>query len=234
VNCVRIDLHKSISPRIEGLTMNESYEKFMDEWSNEEHHKDQSFIRDGIIDPVRWDRTDLKVMFLLKEAYDKRKRPEGFDLREIVREKWKKPKNKTWRSLSAWAYICHHAKDAKSLLSKIFSEQQFEVLRSCAIVNLKKSRGVSESKMDDIIEHTLRDKQRLLDQIALINPKIIVCGGTMSAVEKLYSDEDIEAPYENVWKIQDRYFVKFKHPAGRFSSLMNYSLGFLLLKSGAV
>ncbi len=122
--------------------MPDEHDQLLHQWEQLPNHKDQCFIRDGIIDVSRWQTANRKVLFLLREAYDRKKRPEGYDLRQVIREKWKGPKTKTWWTVANWAFAAlHGTSDRIPPLTEDSKQQRREALLSAAVVNLKKARG---------------------------------------------------------------------------------------------
>lgn len=82
------------------------------EWRLRERHRKQPFITGGVIDPAKWEGAPRKVLFLLKEAYDTSPASQGFDLCELVRDRWKGPRGRTWFQIGRWAHLIQHSKPA--------------------------------------------------------------------------------------------------------------------------
>src|SRR5271165_5608368 len=81
----------------------DAHEKLLTDWSQQTHHqgKGKYFIKDGIVDPRRWDSLARpKVLLLLKEAYHEER--EHWDLRKYVR-KLEHP-NGTLLNSAYWCY----------------------------------------------------------------------------------------------------------------------------------
>lgn len=63
-----------------------------------------------------------------------------------------------------------------------------ELLSQVAIINIKKSSGVSNSDNSDLYYYAAWDKELLICQIRLINPTVIICGGTYGMLRCLFTD----------------------------------------------
>jgi len=207
------------------------HEKLLDTWPS----KGRLFIKDGIIDMDRWRSADPKVLLLLKEA-----RHNGvgtWDLREYLREE-PKPRG-TWRKSAYWCYAIPYIKRG-SLPGLPFLpdrkaefDQAVEALRSSAIVNIKKSDGKNTSRDEDIERHARRDKRLIQRQIERIKPDVVICGGTWRFVEDWWPDKI--RLYDGVYRVGQRVFINFWHPAYRVSDeLKYYALAAMLHFSNAL
>jgi len=85
-------------------------------WARETHHDSKNFIWDGPIDPDHWFARNRRVVFLLKEAYDRRE--QGFDLcnslatKSLLAQKGLKqlsaPSRRMWWTVARWAFAVLH------------------------------------------------------------------------------------------------------------------------------
>lgn len=197
------------------------HDDFLDKWSQLDRHRNKCFIRDGIIDPVNWGK-DRKILFILREAYDRCHRPEGFDLCHTIREKWKGPKGRTWWTVARWAFIAHYGTEVWTPpLLKHSKPLWRESLIASAVVNVKKSNGRKRSDLKEIKCYAHEDAVWLRGQIDIINPDIVICGGTWKAIRPLWVSEP-ECVFDRVYRIGSRLFLSFQHPANRSSTSLNY------------
>jgi len=206
-------------------------------WRDTNRHVAKNFIADGIIDPELWCESDLKVMFLLKEAYCSKEwkghQNQTLDLCQHIRD-WGGPKYKIWHTVAAWAYglqKMHEDPDSKiySFPSDDEKEETRKALFSSAVVNVKKSSGESSSNDDDLYEYVKSDWYYVLEQIKLIDPQIIVCGGTWWNVIRKHVIESEGKKYfeelkvsEWVYEYSGYFFVDFWHPANQYPNKLNY------------
>lgn len=171
------------------------FEEFLDDWKKEYPH-DARFVRDGAVDWNVWvSRKSPKVLFLLKEAYTDE--PNGFDLRDYVRQ-WRKWKG-TWQGAAIVTKAIHDAANGRILFDKTsFEEERAELLQSIAIVNIKKAYGDSKSHYDDLLEYARRDAGRIIKEIEMLEPDVIVCGGTRWLLEEALRANDPECGHGRI------------------------------------
>ncbi len=171
-----------------------------------------SFVSDGIVNPEKWfslNDSEERIMFLLKEAYDKSETPLDWDeAKWLNQEKCMKncsyesdcskcditgttfnfiasvvygiTENPT-KSYDSWLGIETHNHSEYKIKRR-------ESLRKIAVVNIKKSDGKSSSSDDDIYYYAAVDKDLLIEQIKLINPTTIICGGTYKYLRCIFTD----------------------------------------------
>ena len=172
-----------------------------------------NFIKDGVIDKDKWDKVNCKVLLLLKEAYSD-KSPTGFDLCLTIRDKWKGIKksgrDNTWINSALWCYAAQKISSAMPDPNKN-NPTLNEALLQAAVINIKKSDGKKRSKMKEIRAIAKRDGNFIKEQIAMINPEIVICGNTWVSVNHLYPKAIRLLP--RVWFADGMYFINFWHPA---------------------
>lgn len=190
------------------------------------------FISDGPIDEGIWsDRTSGKhIMFLLKEAYGD---STGWSLNEWLNETG--PSTNIWYRVVEWTYGISNT-TATEIAKYSPSEISFEVPKSCpnewlgqiAVMNIKKSGGKSSSDYDEILAYAKADEAELIREIEIIDPDIIVCGGTIEALDYLAGDTikkercDNWFYYTNAFGGRERLVLDYYHPANRYPALLNY------------
>jgi hypothetical protein len=214
--------------------MSAEHDALMQEWEQLPEHKDQCFIRVGIIDHSRWERAPRKVLFILREAYDRKKRAEGDDLCQLLQRK-NGPFSKTWWTVANWAYAAlHGTPDCIPTITKDSQPRRREALLSTAVVNLKKSKGVSTSDREDILSYARNDAKLIHRQVELIDPQIVICGNTWKAARQVWQAE-AAAIYNRAFRIGERIFIDYWHPANRWPKDLNYfALACILQNCGAL
>ena len=203
--------------------MTDEHEILLDKWANQNHHSGNGFVHDGIVDPKRWNKSKIKLLFLLKEAYSNPARPEDFDLRVLLRDVWKGPKGILFWYAAYWAYAVHNCDRTETLSLPETPEElnlASEYLLSSAIVNVKKSSGQTHSDMENIKQYAKLDGELLKKQINIINPEIVICGNTWVAVRYLWPE--VISNYDLTWQNTNILFVDFWHPANQFPKKLNY------------
>ena len=137
----------------------------------------KNFCSDGILVPQRWESSNSKILFLLKETY--------VDFIDITGELGPKGTSKTfWRKMKLWTYIVDELFENRNpdpnkvgVIKEIPND-------TSAYVNLKKNAEkiarTNDFKSDDadIMQYVEHDKEYLVEQIKMINPKIILCCST--------------------------------------------------------
>lgn len=129
--------------------------------------------KDGIVDYETYVQANRKVLFVMKEV----NQWDGGDLREMLR---KGPRYQMWHTVARWAAGILRGFPPFDEIDKY--EVLVESIRSIATINLKKTSGEASADMSVINAFALMDRQLLLDQIQMINPDIIVAGGTFDSL----------------------------------------------------
>jgi hypothetical protein len=213
------------------------HELLLDKWAAQTHHSGKGFVRDGIIDMQRWVEKNVKILFLLKEAYSDPSKPFDWDLRVLLRDEWKGPKGVLFWNAAYWAYLIHKMRNESTTPPLPNSSDHYvsltNALLSTAVVNVKKSSGQPYSDIDEIKHYAQLDSEFLKLQIDIIDPTIIVCGSTWNSVKHIWPDT--VQVYDLVWTNNTCIFIDFWHPANQFPSQLNYhSLADILRSSGAL
>lgn len=135
---------------------------------------------DGIIDIDTWKKTNLKILFLLKDSYRpidengdyNTARFSSYVLDYIANKTKDEIKDKTWKQVLLWA----------NAISKNCGFGKIENLKSVAFMNVNKLAFISKkntnSKNSDLKIAVNEDKDILKEQLEIISPDIIVCGNT--------------------------------------------------------
>jgi hypothetical protein len=204
----------------------------MERWMTKIFHQDKKFIKDGIIDILRWQDADRKIMLLLKEAYG-----DYGDLCSLIKDEWKGPKYKMWWTASYWLYAL--TKSSKNYIPPFPREQkQFEecikYLLSSAVVNIKKSGGETSSNHEDLLKYVREDGNLLKEQISLINPGIIICGYTFDYLKEIWSGNITPVGDSNriFTTSENHIIIDWWHPANQYpDDLCYYALCAIIQES---
>jgi hypothetical protein len=181
------------------------------------------FISDGILDYNVWIKQCPKILFILKETKD-----DYYKLNQPV------PADKVnglfWFNIARWTYAIKELY-YKNLASLIFpnNDELKKEINEIAIVDIKKTNEEKTlSEKVDIIKYADDDREFLMEQIEIINPQVIVCGGTFEEYKNhIYNGEITNnnmIKYKcsgsidsSVWKHRHRIVFYFYHPSSRFS-----------------
>ncbi|WP_201571024.1 hypothetical protein [Psychrobacter nivimaris] len=188
------------------------------DWKNRESHRGKLFITDGVIDKELWDNSQNRVLFLLKEAYDSKRVEGSWDLPALIRRE--KVSGRTFKPMAQWAYGIHGLMDNKGIIP--FQEDGPDVklaLLSSSIINLKKSSGAKKSSSKNLARYVEEDWDLISEQIAIIQPKIVICGNTWCLIRTKISHQKIS---DRAYLSGSVLYIDYWHPANRASNKMNY------------
>ncbi|WP_367110956.1 hypothetical protein [uncultured Psychrobacter sp.] len=187
-------------------------------WKESELHKNRLFITDGIIKHDDWEKSESKILFLLKEAYDSKPQKETWDLSKHIQRK--KVSGRTLKPMAQWAYGINHVMSNNEIITyKSDGEEVKHALLSSAVINLKKSQGKSKSNNDNLKVYVEADWHLIKEQMKSISPKIVICGNTWSLIKGKISYQEIS---DRAYLSEGILFIDYWHPANRAANKMNY------------
>jgi uracil-DNA glycosylase len=79
-----------------------------------------------------------------------------------------------------------------------------------AVINIKKTQGESKSDDKDLHNLSKKNKSLLAEQVALLSPDVVICGGTMRYVANFC---DLEKFANNIMRYNDFFFFDLYHPS---------------------
>lgn len=195
--------------------MNEQeYRNLMCEWATEVREwtgkHDATFFKDGIFNQEAWDKSEIKLLFVLKEVHEKTKgasEPSAYGIENSIDfvstenggSDPYKGEEAMWKRVGILANAIFKMKTNPSAIPQ-YEELQKEMQdnnnhkKTCdriAVINLKKLAGGNyadskESKATLCFEcHATKFYDKLIKQIDLIDPTIIICCGKNSVIESL-------------------------------------------------
>lgn len=216
------------------------------EWK--ERHKAQgytSFIQDGIVEPEVWFGESHRILFILKEAYNGDGIP---NVDSNLIEELKLPdgsKGRIWSAVAEWVYgleqttsneipvfdnwlgITEHTNDA-------YRKRKCDLLRKCAILNVKKSNGVNGSDESDLRVYIEEDADLIRKQIEIIQPTIIVFGSTFHLIKDMI-ETDLDKRYRilgddsslmpndrGCYSLGNKTLIAYYHPANQYPATLNF------------
>lgn len=202
----------------------EENEKLKKEWK--EKRPKGCMIWDGIICPHQWYHSDLKLMFIAREAYDKDEDSEDWD----IAEEWnwarglfkvKKPASQTTHYKTAcWTYAIDLALRNKEV---VFEEDarnnDFQpcrkIMLGSAFINIKKVGGKSRSDINELRRIVCEDKELLSKQIEIINPNVVyLCGkNQINILDVIFDGKTKIAETELCYDWNGRLLISYYHPA---------------------
>lgn len=218
-------------------------EKLFDKWAQKHEKKLSSgkpylveheppyggFVRDGIIDPENWDKQKLKICFILNEAggyNDRAVYPEGHDLAAEWKEKG--CFTKLMKNMVVWIQAVHDAfippidYDKGRIMSK-----QHELIRSIAIINIRKSDGQVKPNFKELKNFSHTDAAEIRKELEIISPDIIfTCNNFKNLSGKrpenstprskrqwVFYDDEIDVAERRSFKWEDALILNLWSPA---------------------
>lgn len=178
-----------------------------------------NIITDGVVSWEDYFKSELKILFVLKEANSDEA---NWDLRELLRDG---ERNFTWNNITRWIkWIREISKNYNwNKIVKISPKDRKNFLLSIAAINVKKEIGGRDVADNDIVyKSAFNDKEYLKEQVEIYEPDLIICCGTSSAfLDSVYCDIKIDwkMTFNGVWyiKIDNKIIVSYNHPEARVS-----------------
>lgn len=148
-------------------TLRDKEERLFDEW----RQKRPDLVADGVVDERIWLSRHPRILFVLKEANNF-----SGDLRDFLREGGR---TQTWDSVARWVEGMRRLPDTVfwADLSHIES-RRLEILRSIAVMNVKKSSGGHTSVSKELESAARQDSELLQKQFSLYEADITICCGS--------------------------------------------------------
>jgi hypothetical protein len=187
----------------------------------------KDFIPCGLVDEDSYSASAPKVLFLLKEVNSKNLdwNVPGHVQRQISTGKIRL----TWKRMGMWSYAIHN--NFPEYESLVKDKEAIKVgLKSIAITNVKKSRGQNVSKYYEIRKHAWMDKDLWQTELQIMDPDIVICGGTYSIITKILglerhficrTNNSKRSFYYSTWTLNNHQVLifNFYHPAVRKSHI---------------
>lgn len=89
-------------------------------------------------------------------------------------------------------------------------------LLEISIINLKKTPGGGSSNSDDVLAATIYGKELLKEEITIVDPQLIICGGTFHFAKILFNIDDTQVSLlpsgASYFIIDNRIYLEFVHP----------------------
>ncbi|MDY3822323.1 MAG: hypothetical protein SOZ82_04345 [Eubacteriales bacterium] len=221
----------------------QAHNKLMTEWKS--RHKAagyKEFVTDGVVCPEVWFSQTTRVLYILKEPNNDNK-GDGTD--------WNLPdylnrpdgsKGRIWTAVAEWQYALQNT-TADSIPAfdnwlcgpvgdmRKYREIQKNLLKQCAVLNIKKSNGRNPSDDIDLSRYVSEDGDLLKRQIAIISPTVIVCGSTFhllkdgvgqSDKKRIFGEETSSFPDKGCFPVDGKIGIAYYHPVNRYPALLSY------------
>ena len=150
------------------------------------------FVRDGIVNLENWKKQKVRICFILNEAGGRGEMPHYPDGSDLAAE-WneKGSFSKFMFKLSVWTKAIQDSFNPPNTYNKgDVSKIRDELIRSIAIVNIKKSDGQRRSDFELLQRFAAEDAEELKKELELVNPNIIICGENMKFLRGKRPEEE--------------------------------------------
>lgn len=214
--------------------INEKLNTLFDEWKTiMNRNGDKGFCYDGLIyrggkEDSLWLQSNRRIVFLLKEQNDN----DGEDVREWTGSiNGCTPNGNFFNRISAWLYGLTHVTDSgyPSMNEAFNPEIQMKVLSEYpyAYVNVKKETGTAIANDSIVYDHAARYASFLRQELDILSPNIIVCGGGIvfrSAIYTIYPDVNFQGINDWVYfsDSHDLLLINGYHPVAHKSNEAMY------------
>jgi hypothetical protein len=177
---------------------------------------------DGPIDEAQWWNAQVRVLFMSKDCNDSRQvmKPVGYDLCRLLREIDRNSKHsRTFqRELGRWAHAIHQFSVGRTVSYDAISPQDAaKALLSTAVMNVKKLAGTSNANDAELKAAVARDNLRILKQIEILSPTVVVCCGTFKYLKGGVPDLEKTARATRCFRQNHVYWIDQWHPSFRFA-----------------
>ena len=151
-------------------------DKLLADWKEDADKKSGNpvFFIDGVVDPDTYYKQDKRLLFVLKEAYATENTADLINEADWLSGNHEGAiKSQTFKRIAMWTGIT-------------FGDEKIEqtykwddlIFRKIALINIKKYDGKRRSDNKNLEEHATDYAEKIIKQIELINPTIIICGYT--------------------------------------------------------
>ena len=148
------------------------------------------FMSDGVPCPEDFEKENIKITFVLKEANE----PIGnWDMRDWINECGADKQGGTWNNIARWTQAILEGGDYQQNIS---TANRRRLLKRISFLNLKKVGGSEKSKPHEIRRYAQDDAALILEQLTIYRPDIIV-GGGINLVANCLGDDVFH--YEGGW-----------------------------------
>jgi len=188
--------------------------------------KYSSFIKGGVVDEEWYINAQPKILYILKEVNSQDRNWSLVDL--INKQIEERTFLDVWETIALFSlFFTTGFRSYKTTVKN--GEFQFnagycDALKGIAATNIKKTCGGGQSDWDEIFEYAQKDKALINEEIDIINPDLIICGGTFDILKVVFEFRVMEcdsgaqyAAYNN------RVYIDMPHPRARVHKKILFS-----------
>ena len=184
----------------------------------DEPENERYIISDGVMQPDEYFSKEIRLAWVLKEAYEEEDGTGGgwsyFDLYD--KTGFDISTVKTLKRIIKTSYSIHNEFIKGENMDDIDFEMK-QIIKRVAIINTQKlpAKNYSSTNGKDLQESINKYSDLLERQLELINPNVIIFGGTFRYYKDLLKFEDSEIVKGNVKYISkgDKLYIDAPHPS---------------------
>jgi len=187
------------------------HDSLLDAWEEKFPTDKLHFNRDGIISTDHWVKSDVKILFILKETNKAKQNVVNAITNALSSKKSGWWKGQVLRRVGRWAYgLANYSGEVPSFKdAKSFGK---EATWSVAYINMRKTAGGSSTNKKSFDAHVKDYAPYIKRQIELIEPDVIVLGGTFKSVKK-HIFPQMEHVCKRIHRHNKIIFINAFHPA---------------------
>jgi len=191
--------------------------------------KRPKFVADGVVNELKYNTSNRKVLYILKEVNGGKERNSEWDLRYFLKEGGRR---QTWDNIALWQFGINNLDQTfrwselkLKTKDKSFRKKQIECI---VAINLKKEPGGYTANSNLVWDYSWKDKELLIEQISIYKPEIIVCCGTGEIVQKYSLIEKFEKWRMSSFGIEffvtknKSIIINYCHPEARIEDNYKY------------
>lgn len=180
----------------------------------------KKIVTDGIINFEEWKKSNLKILFLLKETFGGYLKIGDTENNQNNTIPVNSGASFFWYNISRWNYLLMQVLDKNEMNPVMPLNENLEDVKDIAVLDIKKiDNNNTTSKMGEINRYAKSDKEILKKQIDIICPNIIICGNTMDGLKIILGNENINELKEHdkcySYNDNDILIIDFHHPGIR-------------------
>lgn len=181
-----------------------------------------SFVRDGIVNLKKYLDASVKILWILKEANS----PDnsiGYDMRPCLAtlHSEKNPNNihpdwrYTWTRVAYTTYGIFEKKNRTNIPNISGNAQEvLKYMPNIAHINIKKFAGNSKTNDKEIRVFFDQYRSLLYEQIEIINPDVIIFGGTFKYFSDYFKNKEKIYEWPPVYQSNNKLLIDTCHPNG--------------------
>jgi hypothetical protein len=194
-------------------------------------HQGQGFISDGIVDEAVWDAVSVRVLYLMKEPNSPNNQRD-WSLCDDFLAPGAPGYTATWGLTARWTRGITEG-PLRWTETEDFDYSKASVrqplLRRIAVVNVKKTGGAGSTPRGSLRPIVAEDKGFIRDEIAIIEPHIIVCCGTRPEATTVFPELKWDKIAGNGVRWcrcpdQDWAAIDYYHPQARYPHNFLYTM----------